>query len=175
MIERVFDYVKRLPLRFDRGFWYPMTLAQIDSNAMSANLRPVFTNPDIAPDDALIGEALNDAFAAWQGLEEALRDPAFGLSLSWAYYKDGGWLCKALRGKKNMAWLAVWRDCATMTFYFAARHREDLTALPIPENLQSQIAEVDMIGKMLPFVIRIESLPDVAPALEVLRYKLRAK
>jgi hypothetical protein len=133
---------------------------------------PVLTDPDVPPDEVQIRAALGDAFDCWKGLESALTDPPFCLALSWHYFRDGGWLLKALRGTRNFAWLAVWKDHATVTFYFAARHREELVALPIPDALRDQAAEVEMTGRMLPLVIEIRSETDVAAALEVLRYKL---
>jgi hypothetical protein len=136
---------------------------------------PVLTDPELAPDDSQIRAALGGAIEPWQALESALAGPPFDLVLSWHYFRDGGWLRKAFRGKKNVAWLAVWQDYATVTFYFAARHREDLAALPIDEGLRRQAAEAEMSGRMLPFVIEVRALPDVDAVLEVLRYKLAAK
>ena len=135
---------------------------------------PVLTNPDVAPDEVQIRAALDGTFSAWQDLESALADRPFGLTLSWHRYRDGGWLRKALGGKKNLAWLAVWEGYATVTFYFAARNRDDLVALPIPDALRLQAAEAEMTGRMLPLVIEIRSRTDVDAALEVLRYKLGA-
>ncbi len=135
----------------------------------------VLTNPDVAPDEAQIRAALGEAFDAWRGLESALTDVPFRLVLSWHYFRDGGWLRKALRGTRNVAWLAIWKDHATLTFYFSARHREELVALPIPDTLRNQAAEAEMTGKMLPLVIEIRSHEDVEAGLEVLRYKLGAK
>lgn len=136
---------------------------------------PILTNPDVAPDEVHVRGALGEAFSSWQGLESALADPPFDLVLSWHYFRDGGWLRKALRGKKNLAWLAVWKDYSTVTFYFAARQRKDLVALPIPDALRMQAAEAKMTGRMLPLVIEIRSRADVDAALEVLRYKLGAR
>ena len=142
---------------------------------MSEHRVPVLTDPDVAPDDELFSAALGRAMEAWQTLEAALADPPFDLVLSWRYYRDGGWLCKALRGQQNRAWLAVWDRYFTVTFYFAARHRSDLVALPIGADLQRQAAEAEMTGRMLPLVIEVHDVPDVEAVLEVMRYKLTAK
>ena len=133
---------------------------------------PVLTDPDAAPDEVQIRAALGEAFLAWQSLETALTEPPLRLALSWRYYRDGGWLRKALRGTRNLAWLAVWKDHATITFYFAARHRDALVALPIPDALRHQAAQAKMTGRLLPIVIDIRSQADAQTALEVLRYKL---
>ncbi|WP_460712774.1 DUF3788 family protein [Nocardioides dilutus] len=136
---------------------------------------PVLTDPEVAPDERQISSALGGAIEPWQVLETALAGPPFGLTLSWHYFRDGGWLRKALRGTKNVAWLAVWKDYATVTFYFAARHREGLASLSIADDLRRQAAEAEMTGRMLPFVIEVRALPDVDAVLEVMRYKLAAK
>jgi hypothetical protein len=129
----------------------------------------------VTPDAAGIGDALGDSFAAWQQLDAALAEPALGLELSWRYYRDGGWLRKALRGKKTVAWLAVWEGYATITFYFAARHRPGLVALPLPAPLRRQAAEAEMSGALLPLVVEIRTAADVDAALEVLRFKLASR
>ncbi|WJH23360.1 DUF3788 family protein [Pseudarthrobacter defluvii] len=135
----------------------------------------VLTDPGRMPDDEQIRQHLGASFAAWQDLKELLSRPYLGLELSWHHYRDGGWLCKALRGSKNMAWLAVWDGYATVTCYFSARHRNDLAALPLPDNLRAQITGVEMSGAMLPVVVRIRSPEDIGAAIEVVRYKLRAR
>jgi hypothetical protein len=136
---------------------------------------PVLTDPDVAPDERRISAALGGAMGAWRALESALAEPSFDLSLSWRHYRDGGWLCKALRRRRNLAWLAVWDRYFTATFYFAARQRSDLVALPIGADLQRQAAEAEMTGLMLPLVIEVHDVPDVEAVLEVMRYKLTAK
>lgn len=127
------------------------------------------------PDDAQIREHLGDSFAAWKSLEETLAGPEFDLALSWHHFRDGGWLCKALRGRKNMAWLAVWDGYATVTCYFSARHRDDLAALSLPDSLRTQVREAEMSGAMLPVLVEIRSGADVEAASEIVRYKLRAR
>jgi hypothetical protein len=136
---------------------------------------PVLTDPDAPPDDARIREALGGGFPAWQALASGLAAPGVDLVLSWRHYRDGGWLCRALRGRKNVAWLAVWDGYATVTCYFAARHRDDLAALPVPEYVATRAATAEMSGAMLPLVIEVRSQADVDAALEVVRYRLRAR
>lgn len=127
------------------------------------------------PDDKQIRAHLGTSFAAWQSLEETLRGPELDLALSWHHFRDGGWLCKALRGKKNVAWLAVWEGYATVTCYFSARHRSDLAALSLPASLRTQVTEAEMSGAMLPVLVEIRSAADVEAAAEIVRYRLRAR
>lgn len=140
---------------------------------MLETLTPVLTDESVPPTAPLIEETLGVAYPAWLRLEEELGDA--GLVLEWVYYRDGGWLCKALRGKKNLAWLAVWDDQATVTFYFSERHREGLTALEVPEQIRQQAATAQMIGRMLPLRLDIREPQDVDSALRILDFKKSAK
>lgn len=142
---------------------------------MPGTRTPVLTDAHVTPDDVGVRHLLGDAFEAWERLDAALAEPALDVEASWRYYRDGGWLRKVLRGTKTVAWLAVWNGYATMTCYFAARHREDLVALPVPEELRRQAADAEMRGALLPIVVEIRTPADVDAALELLRYKLRAR
>ncbi len=133
--------------------------------------KPVFVDDDVRPSDELIADALGSAWPAWARLERSFADDV-GLALEWAFYRDGGWLRKALRGTKNMAWLCVWEGRATVTFYFAARHRDDLVALDVPEGLRSQAATAAMSGAMLPLRIEVRTEEDADAAVAVMRYKV---
>ncbi|HYF72896.1 MAG TPA: DUF3788 family protein [Nocardioides sp.] len=134
---------------------------------------PVLTDPAVTPDDEQIRDLLGDSFAGWRQLTERLAD--VGLDLTWRHYRDGGWLCRAVRGGKNVAWLAVWDGYATATCYFAARHRADLTRLPVPEALRAEVAAAEMSGSLLPVVVEIRTSADAGTAAEVVRFKLTSR
>ena len=140
---------------------------------MSERRVPVLTDPDVAPDDAVVGAALGDASEAWRRLTARLAD--LGLELAWRHYRDGGWLCRAVRGGKNIAWLAVWDGCATVTCYFAARHRSELSRLPVPDELRAPVAETEMSGRLLPVVVEVRTSADADTAAEVVRFKLASR
>ena len=131
----------------------------------------------LRPNNQLIEDALGSSFAAWQQLEELLTGPDHNLVLEWNHYRDGGWLCKALMGKKNLAWLAVWEGYATITFYFAARHREDLLDLALPEEVLQTItnAETTFKGKLLPVVLELRQPADAAAVTPLAHFKATAK
>lgn len=134
---------------------------------------PVLTDPDVTPDDEQIGHLLGGSFAAWRRLTEQLT--GLGLHLTWRHYRDGGWLCRAQRGGKNVAWLAVWDGSATVTCYFAARHRPELMRLPVPETLRAHVAGTEMSGRLLPVVVEIRTSADADAGVEVVRLKLASR
>lgn len=134
---------------------------------------PVLTDPEVSPDDALIEAALATAAPAWRHLGELLGASGLGLELSWRHYRDGGWLCPAIRGGKNVAWLAVWDGYATVTCYFAERHRPVLAALPVPEAVRASSA--DLSGRLLPVVVEVHRPEDADAAAEVVAARIRSR
>ncbi len=141
---------------------------------MSNALNPIKDDAGLVVDDAVIRLALGEAYPRWQELTETLGSE-FGLAASWQFYRDGGWLAKVLKGKKNLAWLTIWEGFPRMTFYFPARHREPLTILDIPSELSQRIADAPMSGATLPVSLELRTSEDVATALTILRYKIKAK
>ena len=140
---------------------------------MSERRTVVLIDPDVAPDDEVVGAALGDAREAWRRLTELLG--GLGLELAWRHYRDGGWLCRATRGNKVVAWLAVWAGYATVTCYFAGRHRAELVQLPMPESLRAQAAQTELSGSLLPVVVEVRTDADAAAAAEVVRFKLASR
>ncbi len=138
-------------------------------------LKPIKDDPGVLVDQAMIRKALQGNYPIWQRLEEALTGDEFGLVVAWQFYRDGGWLAKLLRGKKTLAWLTIWEGFPRMTFYFPGRHREPLTGLDIPAELAAMIERAPMSGATLPVSLELHSATDVAAALTILRYKIRAK
>ncbi|HEY0951138.1 DUF3788 family protein [Nocardioides sp.] len=134
---------------------------------------PVLIDPGVTPDADLIAATLGAATPGWERLQGLLGDPGLGLELSWRHYRDGGWLCPAIRRGKNVAWLAVWDDCATVTCYFAERHRAALAALPVPEAVRASSA--DLTGRLLPVVVEVRTREDADAAAEVVAARLRSR
>ncbi|WP_291378459.1 DUF3788 family protein [Demequina sp.] len=133
-----------------------------------------FKEASIEPTDARIREALGSSADVWAQAVALFEDAS--ASVSWRYYRDGGWLARASRGKTTVAWLAVEEDLLKIAFYFAQRHREVLTdSEAIPHELQERIAVEPMMGKVLPVSIEVRDSTDLARVASVLAIKLSAK
>jgi len=141
---------------------------------MTAEYKPAFRTKTPQPNDSLIQGALGDTYPYFIETKCALEED-LSLELQWVYYRDGGWLCKCLKGKKNLAWICINENVSTLTCYFSARHREQLIELPLPPDLKAQISEVAMIGKMLPVQIGLKDASDTEAALTVVKFKSTAK
>lgn len=99
-----------------------------------------------------------------------------GVSAAWRYYRDGGWLAKATKGSKTVAWLQINQGYTRITCYFAQRHREILTsAADLPQALRHQIGELSQDRKFLPVSLEVRTRADTAVAAVVVDYKQTLK
>ncbi|MDR3068301.1 MAG: DUF3788 family protein, partial [Cellulomonas sp.] len=116
---------------------------------------------------------LGPAAEAWHALRGVLAEA--GTTVGWHHYRDGGWLAKATKGSKTVAWLQVGSGFAQMTCYFAERHRPALATADLPPTLRAQIVGQAMVGRMLPFSLQVRTLDDVRSAATVLTLKQTLK
>lgn len=108
-----------------------------------------FRDPGVEPTTERIHAALGPAADTWDELTALIADA--GAPIVWRYYRDGGWLAKASKGQKTIAWLSVAQGQATITFYFAERHRSILIQDPaLTEELRHRIATTALSGRLLP-------------------------
>lgn len=114
----------------------------------------LFRDPDVAPTPDSIRAALGPAAGAWERLTRLVTGS--GAEVAWRYYRDGGWLARAARGRKTVAWLSVVPGCARITFYFTERDRAALAGhAALPADLRARIATAALIGRLLPVTVEV--------------------
>ena len=133
----------------------------------------VFKDPDSQPTPTLIGETLHDAAPCWTMLTDHFAD--VGATVEWQYYRDGGWLAKAVGKGKTVGWLSVEDSYVRVTFYFAQRHRIPLLSDESLAALHPIIAQTPLSGRLLPVTLEIRTAADVGTASRVLAAKTQLK
>ncbi|MCL2735955.1 MAG: DUF3788 family protein [Propionibacteriaceae bacterium] len=134
-------------------------------------MNAVFDDPTVTPVSETIDDALGVSAPAWAQWADVLASA--GVDTAWRYYKDGGWVIRASRGSRTIAWMSVNRDYGRVTFLFAQRLRSTLVAADdLPEWIKDAARDAQ---KMLSLTIQIRTSADVADAHAVLRYKLALK
>jgi len=134
-------------------------------------MNAVFTDPAVAPVTETINEALGASADIWNQWSGVLTDA--GMATVWRYYRDGGWVIKASRGSRTIAWMSVNQGYGRVTFFFAQRLRPTLIAADdLPEWVKDAALDAN---KMLSLTVQIRTPADVADAQSVLRYKLALK
>jgi hypothetical protein len=133
-----------------------------------------FKDVGAEPTRAAIRDVLGLRDGVWE--ESTALFAGVGAPVSWRYYRDGGWLAKAVAGKKTIAWLTVDEGIVRITFYFAERHRATFRdASALSGGLRERIEATPLIGKLLPVTLEVRSSADVALVSAVLAIKLAAK
>jgi hypothetical protein len=121
-----------------------------------------------------IHAVLGPASDAWDELTTSVADS--GALLVWRYYRDGGWLARATKGQKTVAWLSVAQGHATITFYFAERHRSILAQNPaLTDEMRRHIAATPLSGRLLPVTLEIHDSRHLHQVRALLAAKLGAR
>lgn len=139
-----------------------------------AGMGTVFRDADTEPAETAIQDALGSSAEMWE--QAVALFAAVGASVTWRHYREGGWLAKAVVGKKAVAWLAVEDGCVRVTFYFAERHRAVLVAADgLTADVRERIESTPMSGKLLPVTFEVRDEADLAQVGAVLSVKLAAR
>jgi hypothetical protein len=134
----------------------------------------VFSDAGVEPTSAAIREALGSRSQAWEQTLAMFAEA--GVLVSWRYYHDGGWVAKATRGKKTVAWVTVEDGFVRVSFYFAERHRAALAeADGLARQVRDRISATPVSGRLLPVTFEVRERADLDPVRAVLAVKLTAK
>ncbi|MCL2481937.1 MAG: DUF3788 domain-containing protein [Propionibacteriaceae bacterium] len=134
----------------------------------------VFSDPAVEPTHTLVLDALGPARQPWDELVDALR--ASGAVPEWRYFRDSGWLLKAAKNGKTIAWLQVGRGFSRVSCWFAVRHQRSLAIDPeLSSDLRNSIIRQTPTGDEFPVTVQVRTHMDAADALSVIVCKLRLK
>jgi len=127
------------------------------------------------PSTEAIKKVLGAANGAWLELVEYLE--AKGVSVTWKWYRDGGWLARAAKGSKTILWVSI-DDAGFVdgSLYFAARLREAVADFAGTTAAQSQkIRTAELWGKTVPVPFELRSKSDMKSIHALIDAKLTLK
>jgi hypothetical protein len=134
----------------------------------------VFSDAGVEPTSAAIRKALGSRSQTWEQTLAVFAEA--GVLVSWRYYRDGGWLAKARRGNKTIAWLAVEDGFVRVAFHFTERHRAALAeADGLPRQVRERISAMAVSGRLLSVTFEVREPADLHPVRVVLAVKLATK
>jgi len=127
------------------------------------------------PSAAAIMNVLGAANGAWLELVDYLE--AKGASVTWKWYRDGGWLARAAKGSKTLLWASI--DDAGFVdgaVHFAARLREAVADFPgVPAAQAQRIRTAELWGKMVSVPFELRSKSDVKSIQAIVDAKITLK
>lgn len=134
----------------------------------------VFTDAEVRPDQGAIRAALGDASGVWDEITDVFA--SFGAEVTWRHYRDGGWLAKASRSGKTLAWLRIDPGVLQVSFHFAERLRDTLVIDGvIAEELRERIAQAPVSGKLFSITLEVPTPDGVEDVRQLLAAKLATK
>lgn len=133
--------------------------------------KQLFRNPEQKPDEFLFKSILE------KGTFEIMRMiiqqfSIAGIDFEWRYYKDGkAWLGKATFKNKTIVWLSVWDKFIKASFYFTEKARPTLLTLEINQDIKSEFATKEPVGKLIPLVLEIKNKEILQDFIILLNHK----
>ncbi|WOP19128.1 DUF3788 family protein [Raineyella sp. LH-20] len=130
-----------------------------------------FVDPAVHPDQRSILDALGDSAAVWSAVTDVFS--AQGAEVAWRHYRDGGWLAKATKKGKTVAWLSVHPGALRVAFHFAERLRPKvLGSDSLGDRLRDRIADLEPAGHLFSVPIDVRTPQDVEEVSTLLRLRL---
>lgn len=124
------------------------------------------------PTPERISAVLGGAEPVWARTVAALEE--VGATVEWRYYRDGGWLAKAVRRGQTIAWMRVQPGHFRVSFYLAARFRELLlNEVDLDSTLRKQVAAAT--GRTIALSLELGDTSDLDQVLTLIGAKIRAK
>jgi hypothetical protein len=131
-------------------------------------------DPDVFPDDAVLGAHLGKSMEQWRSFVEAVRTDHASLAVEWRYYNDGkAWLCKVVRKKKAMCWVSVWPSLFRITFFFGARNTAEVVDSHIGQSYKDAFLAQTGTRKFPALTVDVKTKKALKDALELLGLRER--
>ncbi|MFW0787241.1 DUF3788 family protein [Gordonia sp. CPCC 206044] len=129
------------------------------------------SDPDDPPTQESIGETLGPAAGAWSAFTQTLADN--DVVAEWRHFRDGGWLLKATRGRKTVAWADIHDGFFRVAFHFAERLRPALLSNEtLSRDLRRRIADTPPRGKLVSIALDVQDVDDLPNVASVLSARL---
>jgi len=126
------------------------------------NLR--LRDPGVTPSSELLEQTLDDSYAAYELLQEAL--PGLEIEQEWqwytphkAWYAKGQHFWTTPRGtkkEKNLYWLHVFEGYFNVAVWFLEKNRAEILRAGVSEKTKRLIRDAKTMGKMATFPVIFE-------------------
>ncbi len=133
--------------------------------------KQLLRNPEQKPDEILFKSILEKGtFEIMKMIIQQLS--IAGIDFEWKYYRDGkAWLGKATFKNKTMVWISVWDKFIKTSFYFTEKTRPTLSTLDINQDIKSEFATKEPVGKLIPLVLEIKNKEILQDFIILLNHK----
>lgn len=137
-------------------------------------IKEFLKDPNTKITEGFLTAVLGDSYTAWSEFSEKLL--GYDISLEWRYYKDGGWLAKAINKKRTIFWGSVSEGLFTVSFNFSEKPhlRAGIQDLHISELVKNNLVSAPK-GKSFSIIINVSDENQLSDIYELMAYKISAK
>ena len=137
-------------------------------------IEQLLKDPNTQLNEGFFEMVLGDNFPVWKDFNKQLIK--YDISIEWRYYKDGGWLGKALHKKKTIFWGSLSKNTFSAGFNFSNKPnlREGVLSLEISDKIKNSLEDTPS-GKFFGFMVDITNENQLSDLYTLIDYKKKAK
>ena len=131
-------------------------------------------DPNTKLTDEFFERALGGSYKTWETFSKSLAN--YDISVEWRFYKDGGWLGKALNKKRTIFWTSLSEGFFSASFNFPNKPElvEGIQNLNISDDIKNNIVTTPS-GKYIGFTINISKEAELLDLYKMIDFKKSAK
>jgi len=137
-------------------------------------IEQLLKDPNTQLTDEFFEQVLGSSYKTWEVFSKSLLE--YDISIEWRYYKDGGWLGKALNKKKTIFWASLSEGFFSASFNFSNKPElvEGIQNLDVSDDIKNGIITTPS-GKYIGFTINISKDEQLSDLYKMMDFKKSAK
>ena len=137
-------------------------------------IEELLKDPNTQLTDEIFIQVLGDSYKTWETFKKSLLE--YEISIEWRYYKDGGWLGKALNKKRTIFWASLSEGFFSASFNFSNKVEisEGIQNLDVSNDIKNDITTTPS-GKYLGVTINISKDEQLSDLYKMMDFKKSAK
>ena len=137
-------------------------------------IEQIMKDPSTQINEEFFAMVLGDNLSLWESFNEELEK--YDISIEWRFYKDGGWLGKAIHKKKTIFWGSLSENTFSAGFNFSNKPilREGILALEISDVIKNSLEDTPS-GKFFGFTVNITNENQLPDLYTLIDYKKKSK
>ncbi|MCL2383467.1 MAG: DUF3788 domain-containing protein [Oscillospiraceae bacterium] len=137
-------------------------------------IEQLLKDPNTKLTDEFFAQVLGNNYKTWETFSKSLS--TYDISIEWRYYKDGGWLGKALNKKRTIFWGSLSDGFFSASFNFSNKPElvEGIENLDISDDIKNDITATPS-GKYIGVTINISKEAELLDLYKMIDFKKLAK
>ena len=137
-------------------------------------IEKLLKDPNTKMTESFFAQVLGETYELWKKFDKSLS--CYDIAIEWRYYKDGGWLGKALNKKKTVFWTSMSDGIFSAGFNFLNKPEicTGIENLDISEEIKKDITPTPT-GKYIGVTINISEEKELSDLYKLIEFKKSIK